>query len=151
MAAASPTSLDHPAGGPCQTKRQSPTGVSPPPTTTNASSKRPTTDSKDHDHRLTIVLPYAGYFDVAAGHEAPRWVGWTGLRAHPRCVDATTAVTHVVHASPTAPGHGQQKQPVATTGADITAAASWLRMHICYAAVHVIVIQDEQQHSIECC
>jgi len=30
-AAASPTSLDHPAGGPRQTKRQSPTGVSPPP------------------------------------------------------------------------------------------------------------------------
>jgi len=22
---------------------------------------------------------YAGYFDVAAGREAPRWVGWTGL------------------------------------------------------------------------
>jgi len=30
MAAASPTSLDHPAGGPRQTKLQSPTGVSPP-------------------------------------------------------------------------------------------------------------------------
>jgi len=59
MAAASPTSLDHPAGGPRQTKWQSPIGVSPPPTTTNASSKRPPTDSKDHDHRLTIVLPYA--------------------------------------------------------------------------------------------
>jgi len=24
---------------------------------------------------------YAGYFDVAAGREAPRWVGWTGLDA----------------------------------------------------------------------
>jgi len=30
-AAVSPTSLDHPASGPRQTKRQSPTGVSPPP------------------------------------------------------------------------------------------------------------------------
>jgi len=29
MAAASPISLDYPAGGPRQTKRQSPTGVSP--------------------------------------------------------------------------------------------------------------------------
>jgi len=28
---------------------------------------------------------YAEYFDVAAGQEAPRWVGWTGLdgRASP--------------------------------------------------------------------
>jgi len=49
------------------------------PTTTNDSRKRPTTDSKDHDHRLTIVLPYAGYFGAAAGHEAPQWVGWRGL------------------------------------------------------------------------
>jgi len=53
--------------------------LSPPPTTTDASSQRPTTDSKDHDLRLTIVLPYAVYFDVAVGREAPRWVGWTGL------------------------------------------------------------------------
>ena len=80
MAAASPTSLDHPAGGPRQTTRQSPTGVSPPTITTDDSSKRPTTDSKDHDCRLTMmVLPYAGYFDVAAGREAPWWVGWIGL------------------------------------------------------------------------
>jgi len=49
------------------------------PTTTDASSKRPTTNSKDHDRRLMIVSRYAGYFDVAAGREAPRWVGWTGL------------------------------------------------------------------------
>jgi len=26
-----------------------------------------------------MVLPYAGYFDVAAGREAPWWVGWIGL------------------------------------------------------------------------
>jgi len=37
------------------------------PTTIDASSKRPTTDSKDHDCRLTIVSHFAGYFDVAAG------------------------------------------------------------------------------------
>jgi len=43
-AAASPTSLDHPAGGPRQTTRQSPTGVSQPTITTDDSSKRPTTD-----------------------------------------------------------------------------------------------------------
>jgi len=50
-----------------------------PAITTEASSKRPTTDSKDHDRRLTIVSPYARYFDVAAGHEAPQWMGWTSL------------------------------------------------------------------------
>jgi len=33
-----------------------------------------------------------------------------------------TAVAHVAHTSPKAPGHGQQKCPVTTTGADITAA-----------------------------
>jgi len=81
MAAASPTSLDHPAGGPCQTKQQSPTGVSPPPDhnqrqqqASNNGLKRPR-----HDHRLTIVSRYAGYFDEAAGCEAPWWVGWTGV------------------------------------------------------------------------
>ena len=52
------------------------------PTTTSTSSKRPTTDSKDHDCCLTIVSRYAGYFDVAAGREAPWWVGWTGLDGH---------------------------------------------------------------------
>ena len=86
MAAASPTSLDHPASGPRQTKWQSPMGVSPPPITTDARSKRPATDSKDHDHRrITTVSRYAGYFDVSAGQEVPRWVGWTGLygRASP--------------------------------------------------------------------
>ena len=35
--------------------------------------------TKDHDRRLTTVSRYAGYFDVAAGREAPRRVGWTGL------------------------------------------------------------------------
>jgi len=57
-------------------------GVSPAeptPIITDASTKRPTTDSKDHDRRLTIVLPYAVYFDVTTGREAPQWVGWTGL------------------------------------------------------------------------
>ena len=49
------------------------------PTTTSASSKRPTMDSKDHDRRLTIVSRYVGYFDEAAMREAPRWVGWTGV------------------------------------------------------------------------
>jgi len=46
------------------------------PTTTDASSKRPTTHSKDHDRRLMIVLPYAGYFDVAAG--VRQRSGWGG-------------------------------------------------------------------------
>ena len=31
------------------------------------------------------------------------------MRAHPRCADAPTVVTHVTRASPTAPGHSQQK------------------------------------------
>jgi len=52
------------------------------PTTTDASSKRPTTNSKDHDHRLTTVSPYVQYLDVAAWREAPRWVGWTSLDGH---------------------------------------------------------------------
>ena len=83
MAAASPASLGHPAGGPCQTKWQSSMGVSlppqfPPQPTPAASIQQPT-DSKDHDHCLTIVSRYAGYFDVATEHEVPRWVGWTGI------------------------------------------------------------------------
>jgi len=43
------------------------------PTPSDASSKHPTTDSKDHDRRLTIVSRYAGYFHVVAGR-GPRWV-----------------------------------------------------------------------------
>jgi len=83
MAAASPASLGHPAGGPCQTKWQSSMGVSlppqfPPQLMPAASIQQPT-DSKDHDHHLTIVSRYAGYFDVATEHEVPRWVGWTGI------------------------------------------------------------------------
>jgi len=34
------------------------------------------------------------------------------------------SVTHVARVPPTAPGHGQQKQPVPITGADITALAT---------------------------
>ena len=95
-AAVSPTSLDDPASGPRQTKRQSPTGVSPPPITTEASSKRPTTDSKDHDRRLTIISRYAGYFEVAPGHEAPRWVGWTGLDGCKAVTGLPTFSTRIV-------------------------------------------------------
>jgi len=49
------------------------------PTTTDTSSKPPTTDSKDPDRCLTIISRHAGYFDVATGLETPRWVGWTGI------------------------------------------------------------------------
>ena len=56
------------------TNRSQPTSI-----TTDAGSKRPTIDSKDHDNRLTIVSRYAAHFDVAAGRETPQWVGWTGL------------------------------------------------------------------------
>jgi len=43
-------------------------------------------------------------------------------RAHPHRADVPMVVTHVASAPPTTPGHGQQKLPIATTGADITAA-----------------------------
>ena len=66
------------------------------PTTTDASSKRPTTDSKDHDRRLTIISRYAGYFEVAPGHEAPRWVGWTGLDGCKAVTGLPTFSTRIV-------------------------------------------------------
>jgi len=50
--------------------------LSPPPITTDASSKRPTTDSKDHDRRVTIVSCYAG--DTLMWPLGKR-VGWTSL------------------------------------------------------------------------
>jgi len=57
----------------------------------------------------------------------------------------TSCVRH-----PQPPGHGQQKQPIATTGADITAARLDF-ICVCYTAVHAIVIKDKQQHLTECC
>jgi len=35
-----------------------------------------------HANKHWVETRYAGYFDVAAGWEVPRWVGWTGLDGH---------------------------------------------------------------------
>ena len=65
------------------------TGVSIPPTQPSpAPSVQQSTAWKDHDRRVTIVsrytgnkrwakIRYAGYFDVATGREALRWLGRT--------------------------------------------------------------------------
>jgi len=71
-ATASPTSLDHPAGGPRETKWQSPVGVR---RQQQASKHR----LKRHDRHLTIVSHYAGYFDVATGVRRRGGWGWTGI------------------------------------------------------------------------
>jgi len=63
------------------TNRSQPTS---PPQPTPAASVQQSTDSKDDDHRVTIVSLYAGYFDVAVGREAPRWVGGPRRASRPR-------------------------------------------------------------------
>jgi len=68
-------------------------------------------------------------------------------RANP---NAPTAVTHVAPAPPMAPGHGQQKCPVATTGASRHHSSTALTTYV-YAAVHAIVIKDSsgiQQNAV---
>jgi len=51
-----------------------------------AASVQQPTDSKDHDRCLTIISRYAGYFDVAAGCEAPAWSAAVGGVDRPRRV-----------------------------------------------------------------
>jgi len=78
-------------------------------------------------YAILLVLPDHSFPPLPRVSKMPTTGGMISrfhlpMRAHPRHADAPTAVTHVTRAPPTAPGHGQQKQPVATTGADITAA-----------------------------
>ena len=82
-AAACPTSLDQSPSRWSTPDQAAITNGSQPtsaPQPMPAASLQQPTDSKDYDHRrVTIVSRYVGYFDVAAGRETPRWVGWTGL------------------------------------------------------------------------